>query len=266
MTGAIIGDIAGSRFEWNNIKHKQFELLDRRCFFTDDTVMTLAVAEAILECCGDVKRLPDQAVKCMQEVGRPYPGCGYGGRFYNWIYSEHPEPYNSWGNGSAMRVSPVAWAARDLDECISMSRAVTEVTHNHPEGIKGAEAIAVATFLALHGGTKDEIRKRIESAYGYDLSFTLDDIRPDYRFDVSCMGTVPPAIAAFLESTDFEDAITNAVSIGGDSDTLAACTGAVAEAYYGVSLKTRDIALTFLDQRLYAIWANFEQAFPGKTV
>ena len=266
MIGAIIGDIAGSRFEWHNIKHKQFELLDRRCFFTDDTVMTLAVAEAILECCGDTERLPDQTVKCMQEIGRPYPDCGYGGRFYRWIYSGDPEPYNSWGNGSAMRVSPVAWAARDLDECAAMSRAVTEVTHNHPEGIKGAEAIAVATFLALHGSSKDEIRKMIESAYGYDLSFTLDDIRPDYHFDVSCMGTVPPAIVAFLESMDFEDAIKNAVSIGGDSDTLAACTGAIAEAYYGVPEKTRDIALTFLDQRLHAIWEDFERAFPGKTV
>ena len=266
MIGAIIGDIAGSRFEWNNIKSKDFDLFHRRCSFTDDTVMTLAVAEAILECCGDTELLPDQAVKCMQEVGRPYPECGFGGRFYGWIYSSDPKPYNSWGNGSAMRVSPVAWAARDLDECIAMSRAVTEVTHNHPEGIKGAEAIAAAAFLALHGSSKDEIRSHIETAYGYDLSFTLDSIRPGYRFDVSCMGTVPPAIVAFLESTDFEDAIRNAVSIGGDSDTLAACTGAIAEAFYGVPEKMRDIALTYLDERLYGIWADFEHAFPGKTV
>lgn len=266
MIGAIIGDIAGSRFEWHNIKSKDFDLFHRRCFFTDDTVMTLAVAEAILECCGDTDLLPDQAVKCMQEVGRPYPDCGFGGRFYGWIYSSDPKPYNSWGNGSAMRVSPVAWAARDLDECIVMSRAVTEVTHNHPEGIKGAEAIAAAAFLALHGSSKDEIRSHIETAYGYDLSFTLDSIRPGYRFDVSCMGTVPPAIVAFLESTDFEDAIRNAISIGGDSDTLAACTGAIAEAFYGVPEKMRDIALTYLDERLYGIWADFERAFPGKTV
>ena len=266
MIGAIIGDIAGSRFEWHNIKSKDFDLFHRRCFFTDDTVMTLAVAEAILECCGDTDLLPDQAVKCMQEVGRPYPDCGFGGRFYGWIYSSDPKPYNSWGNGSAMRVSPVAWAARDLDECTAMSRAVTEVTHNHPEGIKGAEAIAAAAFLALHGSSKDEIRSHIETVYGYDLSFTLDSIRPGYKFDVSCMGTVPPAIAAFLESTDFEDAIRNAVSIGGDSDTLAACTGAIAEAFYGVPEKMRDIALTYLDERLYGIWADFERAFPGKTV
>ncbi len=266
MIGAIIGDIAGSRFEWNNIKSKDFDLFHRRCFFTDDTVMTLAVAEAILECCGDTDLLPDQAVKCMQEVGRPYPDCGYGGRFYGWIYSSNPRPYNSWGNGAAMRVSPVAWAARDLDECIAMSRAVTKVTHNHPEGVKGAEAIAVAAFLALRGSSKEEIRAHIENAYGYDLSFTLDGIRPGYRFDVSCMGTVPPAIVAFLEASDFEDAIKNAVSIGGDSDTLAACTGAIAEAYYGVPAKTRDIALTYLDERLYGIWADFERAFPGRTI
>lgn len=266
MIGAIIGDIAGSRFEWHNIKSKDFDLFHRRCSFTDDTVMTLAVAEAILECCGDTELLPDQAVKCMQEVGRPYPECGFGGRFYGWIYSSDPKPYNSWGNGSAMRVSPVAWAARDLDECIAMSRAVTEVTHNHPEGVKGAEAIAVSAFLALHGSSKDEIRSHVETAFGYDLSFTLDSIRPGYKFDVSCMGTVPPAIVAFLESTDFEDAIRNAVSIGGDSDTLAACTGAIAEAFYGVPEKMRDIALTYLDERLYGIWAGFEHAFPGKTV
>lgn len=226
MIGAIIGDIVGSRFEWHNIKTKRFQLFDRRCSFTDDSVMTLAVSKAVLDCRGDLARLPACAVQSMQEIGRHYPDCGYGGRFYGWVYADDPAPYNSWGNGSAMRVSPVGWAARDLRECLAMSEAVTAVSHNHPEGIRGANAIAAATFLALHGADKAEIRKAVETQFGYDLSFTLDSIRPSYTFDVSCLGTVPPAIVAFLESTDFEDAIRNAVSIGGDSDTLAACTGA----------------------------------------
>ena len=266
MIGAIIGDIVGSRFEWHNIKTKQFKLFHDRCEFTDDSVMTLAVAKAILECNGNVARLPDQTVKCMQEIGQHYPDCGYGGHFLHWIYADDPQPYNSWGNGSAMRVSPVAWAARDLEECVAMSEAVTAVSHNHPEGIKGAVAIAAATFLALHGSTKDSIKEAIESLCGYDLSFTLDSIRDEYSFDVSCQGTVPPAIVAFLESADYEDAIRNAISIGGDSDTLAACTGAIAEAFYGVPAMMRDFAETYLDARLDEILTEFEKAFPAKII
>ncbi len=264
MMGAIIGDIVGSRFEWHNIKTKQFRLFHDRCEFTDDTVMTLSVAKAILECNGNLDHLSDQTIKCMQEVGRHYPHCGYGGHFRQWVFADNPHPYNSWGNGSAMRVSAVAWAARDLNECIAMSKMVTEVTHNHPEGIKGAEAIAVATFMAIHGATKEEIKSTIEEKYDYDLSFTLDSIRDEYTFDVSCMGTVPPAIVAFLESTDFIDAIRNAISIGGDSDTLAACTGAIAEAFYGIPVITRDYAETYLDSRLDNILTDFEKAYPGK--
>ena len=266
MLGAVIGDIVGSRFEWNNIKTKEFRLFDERCKFTDDSVMTLAIAKAILECSGDLELLPDQAVKCMQDVGRHYPHCGYGGRFRRWIYTDDPQPYHSWGNGSAMRVSPVAWAARDMDECLAMSDAVTAVCHDHPVGLKGARAIAAATFLALHGSSKGAIKAEIESRFDYDLSFTLDSIRDSYTFDVSCMGTVPPAIVAFLESEDFIDAIRNAISIGGDSDTLAACTGAIAEAYYGIPVMTRDFAETYLDARLGDILTRFELAFPGKTV
>lgn len=266
MIGAIIGDIVGSRFEWHNIKSKKFNLFDERCEFTDDSVMTLAVAKAILECNGDPDRLPDQTVKCMQEIGRYYPHCGYGGSFRHWIFDDDPQPYNSLGNGAPMRVSPVAWAARNLDECIAMSEAVTAVSHNHPEGIKGANAIAVATYLALHGSTKGEIKETIETRFGYDLSFTLDSIRDTYTFDVSCMGTVPPAIVAFLESTDFVDAIRNAISIGGDSDTIAACTGPIAEAYYGVPAMTRDFAETYLDNRLDEILVAFERVFPGKVI
>lgn len=263
MLGAIIGDIVGSRFEWHNIKKKEFRFFDLRCFFTDDSVMTLAVAMAILDCNGDLERLPDQTVKCMQEVGRPYPHCGYGGRFRHWMYSDDPKPYGSYGNGAGMRVSAVAWAARSLQECIAMSEAVTKVTHNHPEGIKGAEAIAVSTYLALHGSSKDEIRNHVQSHY-YPLDFTLDEIRDTYRFNETCQKTVPQAIEAFLESTDFEDAIRNAISIGGDSDTLAACTGAIAEAFYGIPEGKREVAKDYLDLPLRKILESFEQAFPPK--
>ena len=262
MMGAIIGDIAGSRFEWDNLKSKDFDLLVPECEATDDSIMTLAVSKAILECNGDVDLLSDEAVLWMQYIGCHYPACGYGGNFIRWIYAEDPQPYNSLGNGSAMRVSAVAWAARTREECVRMSEAVTRVSHNHPEGIKGAEAIAVATFMALHGSTKDEIREAME-AY-YDIGFTLDSIRPLYTFDVTCMGTVPPAIVAFLESTDYEDAIRNAISIGGDSDTLAACTGAIAEAYYGIPLRLRERAKMYLDIQLLTILREFERAFPPK--
>lgn len=264
MMGAIVGDIVGSRFEHHNIKTKRFRLFHDWCRFTDDTVMTLAVAKAIMKCNGNVELLSNQTIECMQEVGRRYPHCGFGRRFKQWVYEDNPLPYNSWGNGSAMRVSAVAWAARDLDECIAMSETVTKVTHDHPEGIKGAEAIAVATFMALHGSTKEEIKTVIEEKYGYDLSFTLDSIRDEYSFDVSCQGSVPPAIVAFLESNDFVDAIRNAISIGGDSDTLAACAGAIAEAFYGIPNRVRDFAETYLDPTLDEILAAFEQTFPPK--
>ena len=263
MLGAIAGDIVGSRFEWNNIKTKDFKLFNHQSRFTDDSIMTLAIAKAVLTCQGDYSQLHDQTIRCMQEVGRPYPKCGWGGRFFRWIYSDDPQPYDSFGNGSAMRVSAVAWVAQSLDECIAMSKTVTEVSHSHPEGIKGAEAIAVATYLALHGSSKEEIRAYISEHY-YPLNFTLDEIRPTYSFDVSCQGTVPPAIEAFLESTDFEDAIRNAISIGGDSDTIAACTGAIAEAFYGMPSMIRNISIGYLDFFLRPILEEFERVYPGK--
>lgn len=262
MMGAIIGDIAGSRFEWHNIKSKDFDLFTSKCEATDDSIMTLAVAKAILANDRGKDALGDECVYWMQKIGRPYPACGWGGNFREWIYGDHPIPYNSLGNGSAMRVSPVSWAAQTLDECVRMSKAVTEVSHNHPEGIKGAEAIAVATFMALHGSTKDEIKAKMQEYY--NLDFTLDAIRPFYQFDVTCMGTVPPAIVAFLEATGFENAIRNAISIGGDSDTLAACTGAIAEAYFGIPLLLRERAKMYLDKRLLSILTEFEKAFPPK--
>jgi type I restriction enzyme M protein len=261
MLGAIIGDIVGSRFEWNNIKTKEFEFFTHRCTFTDDSVMSLAVAEALLDCDGDCERLGALAVRSMQEIGRPYPDCGYGGRFRQWMYSDEPAPYNSFGNGAAMRVSACGFAAKSLDEAILLSRKVTEVTHNHPDGLKGAEATAVCIFLARAGKSISEIRDYTDRHY-YPMDFTLDGIRAGYRFNETCQDTVPQAICAFLESTSFEDAIRGAVSIGGDSDTLAAITGSVAEAYYGVPDDIRERASAFLDERLLRILIDFETVYP----
>ena len=260
MLGAIIGDIVGSRFEWNNIKVKEFDLMTNRCFATDDSIMSLAVAQAIMDCNGDYSVLGDHAVKCMQKIGRPYLDFGYGGMFRQWIYSDNPRPYNSFGNGAAMRVSACGYAAGSLEEAIQLSKIVTAVTHNHPEGIKGAEATAVAIFLARQGNGIPEIQDYIDKHY-YPMNFTLDGIRDSYEFNETCQSTVPQAIMAFLESIDFEDAIRNAVSIGGDSDTIAAITGGIAEAYYGIPAYIRNHALTFLDERLLGILNAFEVRF-----
>ena len=270
MIGAIVGDIAGSRFEWHNRKSKQFTFLkgteDGRCScsFTDDTVMTVAVADAIAKwraggdaSCGALSRA---AIESMQAFGRQFPHAGYGGSFRRWLYDEDPQPYNSWGNGAAMRVSACGWAGRTFDEVKAMSRAVTEVTHNHLEGIKGAEATAVATFLARTGKSMEEIREVIVRDY-YPLDFTLDEIRSTYEFDVSCQGSVPQALEAFFESSSFEDAVRNAISIGGDSDTIGAICGAVAGAYYGVPEGIRLKAETFLDKPLLDALHGFESRF-----
>lgn len=261
MLGAIVGDIAGSRFEWNNIKTKEFEFLTYKCVPTDDSTMTLALAKAVLESKPDHSDLSEKAVQCMQEVGREYPDCGYGGRFREWVFSDDPKPYNSYGNGAAMRVSAAGFAAGSLDEARELSRLITEVTHNHPEGLKGAEATAVAIYMAKTGSSLLEIRDYIDKHY-YPMNFTLDGIRKDYSFDVSCQGSVPQALMAFFESTGFEDAIRNAISIGGDSDTLAAICGSVAEAYYGIPADIRKHALTFLDERLLGILVDFENKYP----
>jgi len=261
MLGAIIGDIVGSRYEWNNIKTKEFEFLTYHCEFTDDSVMSLAVAKALLDCVDFYESLGKFTVKAMQEVGRPYPNCGYGDMFRRWMYSDYPKPYNSFGNGAAMRVSACGFAANTLDEAIVLSRKVTEVTHDHPEGIKGAEATAVCIFLARTGSNILEIRDYVNEHY-YPMNFTLSSIRDTYQFNETCQDTVPQAIMAFLESVSFEDAIRNAISIGGDSDTLAAITGGIAEAYYGVPTDIRKRALTFLDERLLNILNAFESKYP----
>lgn len=263
MLGAIIGDIVGSRFEWNNHRSKDFELLTYKCFPTDDSIMSLAVAKALMECKSDYSDLSKKAIKYMQEIGRKYPDCGYGGRFHGWIFSDHPEPYGSYGNGSAMRVSAVGHVAKDVEEAKKLSKLVTEISHNHPEGLKGAEATAVAMVLAKQGKNILEIRDYINKNY-YPMNFTLDGIRDTYKFNETCQDTVPQALMAFFESTDFEDAIRNAISIGGDSDTLAAITGGVAEAYYGVPTEIRKHALTFLDERLLGILVDFENTYPPK--
>ena len=262
MLGALIGDIAGSRFEWHNIKTKDFELLTSigHCCPTDDSIMSLAVAKAILDCGDNFTGLEKQAVSRMQELGRKYPHAGYGGMFHEWICAENPQPYNSFGNGAAMRVSPCGFAASSLEEAVSLARSVTRVTHNHPEGIKAAEAVSAAIYLAAHGKSMLEIRDFIESKY-YKIDFTLDSIRQTYSFDVTCQGSVPQAFEAFFESTGFEDAIRNAISIGGDSDTIAAITGGIAEAYYGIPADLRKHALTFLDKTQLDILNAFESKY-----
>ncbi len=261
MIGAIIGDIVGSRFEWNNIKTKDFEFLTYKCFPTDDSVMSLALAQAILVSKPDYSDLSRNAVECMQEVGRNYPDCGYGGSFYKWMFSDVPKPYNSFGNGAAMRVSAAGFAANSLEEAMMISKKVTEVTHNHPEGLRGAEATAIAIYMAKTGSSLLEIRDYIDKCY-YPMNFTLDSIRATYKFNETCQGTVPQALMAFFESTDFEDAIRNAISIGGDSDTIAAICGGVAEAYYGIPTDIRKHALTFLDERLMKLLVLFENKYP----
>lgn len=263
MIGAIVGDVAGSRFEFNNHRSKNFDLFAPSCEATDDSIMSLAVCKALMETEENRDQLGKSAVQSMQEVGRPYPHCGFGGRFFQWMYSDDPKPYRSYGNGAAMRVSGCGYAGNTLNEVKSLAKAVTEVTHNHPEGLKGAEATAVAVFLARTGSSMEEIRDYVTKNY-YPIDFTLDEIRDTYRFNETCQDTVPQAFEAFFESTDFEDAIRNAISVGGDSDTLAAITGAVAEAYYGVPSRIRKEAESFLDERLKKILHDFEEQHPGK--
>lgn len=260
MLGTIIGDIIGSRFEWNNLKSKEFDLFTKECFPTDDSIMTLAVSKAILISQPDYSELSDNAVECMQELGRKYPNCGFGGSFYNWIFSDDPKPYNSYGNGAAMRVSPVGFAANSLEEAKILAKKVTEVSHNHPEGLKGAEATVVAIYMARRGRDILEIRDYIDKNY-YPMDFSLDEIRESYTFNVTCQGSVPQALMAFFESNDFEDAVRNAISIGGDSDTIAAICGGIAQAYYGIPRDIRNQALTFLDKSLLDLVISFEDKY-----
>ena len=270
MLGAIVGDIAGSRFEWNNYKRKDFGLfgndgLHREpCSVTDDTVMTVAVADALLrfERIGDEAAFKKILVERMHVIGRQRPYCGYGGRFYRWIASRDTEPYGSYGNGSAMRVAPVGWYAETLADAERIARLTAEVTHNHPEGIKGAQAVAGAVWLARHGADKAELRRYItENFYPDAFDRSLREIRHGFQFDESCQGTVPPAMVAFMAAGSFENAVRNAVSLGGDSDTLADIAGAVAEAFFGVPDDIRETALTFLDDELRELTLRFTEKY-----
>ena len=250
MLGAIAGDMIGSRFEWHNIKHKKFELFHQDCHFTDDTVLTVAQADSLLSGVPFRDKL--------KEYFLLYPLAGYGGRFRMWASGPELEPYYSFGNGSAMRVSPVGWFFGDLDRVLAEARRSAAVTHNHPDGIKGAQATAAAIFLARRGEDKAAIRAFIKERFGYDFSPTLADIRPGYRFDVSCQGSVPQALQAFFEAADYEDAVRNAISIGGDSDTIACITGGIAEAFYGsLSAALQGEVFARLDERLGRVTKEF---------
>lgn len=262
MFGAVLGDIIGSPYEFDmGDKTKDFPLFSERSVFTDDTVMTIAVARALMDSLPDAspewtrKRL----VSSMQESGRRHPDAGYGARFSGWLFSEDPKPYNSFGNGSAMRVSSAAWLWNDLESVRNAARLSAEVTHDHPEGIKGAEAVAAAIFLARTGHGKAEIKQYIEEEFSYDLSRTCDQIRPDYHHVESCQETVPQAVTAFLEGQDFEDVIRTAVSLGGDCDTLTAIAGSIAEGFYGVPEDLKGECYDRLTPDLTEVLREFEE-------
>ena len=270
MYGAILGDIIGSPYEFDRgNKSKEFPLFSRYSEFTDDTVMTTAVADAFLECLAgkgkcrisdlDEDELKAKLVEKMQDYGRRYPYAGYGGNFAYWLEDENPEPYNSFGNGSAMRVSSVAWLFDDIISVVNAARISAEVTHNHPEGIKGAQVTAAAIFLARTGASKEKIKSFIQGEFGYDLSRTCDEIRPTYRHVESCQETVPEAVTAFLEGNSFEDVIRTAVSLGGDCDTLTAIAGSMAEAQYGVSDELKKECYSRLPDDLAAVLHRFDE-------
>ncbi|HEV8060142.1 MAG TPA: ADP-ribosylglycohydrolase family protein [Gemmataceae bacterium] len=257
MIGAIAGDVIGSVHEGAGTKTKDFPLFVEDSGFTDDTVLTVAVAQRLLHG-GDY-------IDLFHEYFHAYPRAGYGGTFLRWAGYRHREPYNSWGNGSAMRVSPVGFACDSLDEVLVQARHSAEVTHNHPEGIRGAQATATAIFLARSGREKKDIQAHIEREFGYNLSERLDDIRGKYSFDVSCQGSVPQSIIAFLESDSYEDAVRNAISLGGDADTMACIAGGIAESFYGgIPEDIRSRTLALLDERLRGVVEEFVQRFGSR--
>lgn len=257
LCGAIAGDIIGSLYEWNRTKETDFYLFTTFSKFTDDTVMTVANADWLIT--------GDSLLGVMQDYGNRYPHAGYGGMFRSWLREDEPKPYNSFGNGSAMRVSPVGWAFDTLKETLEAAKQSAEITHNHPEGIKGAQATAACIFMARTGKSKQKIKEYIEQTFGYNLNRTCDEIRPTYDFDVTCQGSVPESIIAFLESTDFENAIRLAVSLGGDADTMGAITGGIAEAYYGgVPEHIRKEVLKRLPNEFIEVMQKFYQKFVEK--
>ncbi|HHU55538.1 MAG TPA: ADP-ribosylglycohydrolase [Acholeplasmataceae bacterium] len=260
MIGAIIGDIIGSIYEWNNYRAKDFKLFGHNNTFTDDTVMTIAIARAFINLNHNFENLEKEVIKMMQKYGRLYPFVGYGRAFNEWLNSDNPQSYNSYGNGAAMRISSVSYVGKSIDEVKKLSYRVTKVTHNHKEGLRGAEAVAVAIYLARTGTPIHEIKSYINRYY-YSINFTIDSIRPIYQFDESCQGSVPQALECFFESYSFEDAIRNAISIGGDSDTIAAIAGSVAGAYYKIPNDIKEKALSYLDARLLNDLKEFNKIY-----
>jgi len=256
MLGAVAGDIIGSVYEGQPIKTTEFPLFQERSRFTDDTVLTLAIAQAILEDGNYGQKL--------KQFGRKYPRAGYGAHFYQWIFQDEIKPYNSWGNGSAMRVSPVGFAFDEESTVLQEARRTAEVSHNHPQGIAGAQATALSVYLARRGETKATIRREISQRFNYDLDRSVMEIRPSYSFDVSCQGSVPEAIVAFLDSEDYEDAVRKAISLGGDSDTLACIAGGIAHAFYGgVPASIAEQTRSRLTDQLNRILANFSEKYGG---
>ena len=251
ILGAIAGDVIGSIYEFHNIRSVDFPLFDDKCKFTDDSVLTIAIADCIIN--------KKDFAKTVWEYARKYPHSGYGGRFREWIHRTDLQPYNSFGNGSAMRVSPVGFYSKTLEETLELAKQTAEITHNHPEGIKGAQAIASCIFLARTGSNKNAIREYVVSTFGYNLNRTLDEIRPTYRFNETCQGSVPEAIIAFLESDDYESAIRLAISIGGDSDTIACMTGGIACAYYGMPEEIANFVNSKLPKEFLDIISNFDK-------
>lgn len=261
MWGAIIGDIVGSRFEHKNYRKKDFSLFSAHSYFTDDTLMTLAVAKALCKC----GRAPDialynETIRCMRVIGAKYPYAGWGLSFAKWLKAENPQPYQSFGNGAAMRVSPVGEYARSEEEAKRLSRIVTAVSHDHPEGLKGAECVAMCVYLAKNGTGKEQIFQRVKEEYYPEIaSLSCENLSKVYTFDESCRGTVPQALTCFFEGKDFEDTIRNAISIGGDSDTIAAIAGGVAEAFFGIPTALIDVAKLYLDADLLQLAENIEK-------
>ena len=265
MYGAILGDIIGSPYEFGgSMKRKEFPLFIRQSMYTDDSVMTIAVAEALMDTLSGTEEERLAALTAsLRKWGRRYPDAGYGGKFYGWLHAQDPQPYNSWGNGSAMRVSSAGWLFDTLEETRKAAADSARVTHNHPEGIKGAEATASVIWAARNRWSKAEIREYVEKEF-YLLNLTCDEIRPGYRFDVSCMGTVPEAITAFLEGESFEDVIRTAVSLGGDCDTLTCIAGGMAEAYYGVPEELKQECRKRIEPDMLSVLERFDRMKAGR--
>ena len=250
MLGALVGDIIGSVYEFQNVKSIDFDLFTPWSTYTDDSVMTLAVAKWLIE---DKEHTKHHLISCMQELGRRYPKAGYGGNFEWWLRQDDPQPYNSWGNGAGMRVSPVGLYAKSLEEALYLAEITASVSHNHPEGIKGAKAIAASVFLCKTGKSKDEFKNYVQASFGYNLERTIFEIRPNYYFDVSCQGSVPEAIIAFLEGNSFEEVIRLAISIGGDSDTIGCMAGAIAACIYPIPEEITEKCNSILTDDLRAV-------------